>query len=74
MGISQVPMHIHSRSPACIGDTGRCWCVTRATRWRALRRYDVAEGTIETSDLETVDESGAWRGLQWLNAFEILVR
>lgn len=40
---------------------------------RVLRRYDVAEGTIETSDLETVDESGAWRGLQWLNAFEILV-
>lgn len=35
--------------------------------------YDVAAGSVETSDLETLDESGAWRGLQWLNAFEILV-
>ena len=36
--------------------------------------YDVAEERTETSDLETLDETGAWRGLQWLNAFEILVR
>ena len=36
--------------------------------------YDVAEDRTETSDLETLDETGAWRGLQWLNAFEILVR
>ena len=36
--------------------------------------YDVAEDCTETSDLETLDETGAWRGLQWLNAFEILVR
>ncbi len=35
--------------------------------------YDVAAGRVETSDLETLDESGAWRGLQWLNAFEVLV-
>ena len=35
--------------------------------------YDVAEDRTETSDLETLDETGAWRGLQWLNAFEILV-
>ncbi len=35
--------------------------------------YDVAAGSLENSDLETLDESGAWRGLQWLNAFEILV-
>lgn len=35
--------------------------------------YDIAEGRSETLDLETLDESGAWRGLQWLNAFEILV-
>ena len=35
--------------------------------------YDVAEERTETSDLETLDETGAWRGLQWLNAFEILV-
>jgi hypothetical protein len=35
--------------------------------------YDLGEGRTETSDLETLDESGAWRGLQWLNAFEILV-
>lgn len=35
--------------------------------------YDVAAGSVETSDFETLDESGAWRGLQWLNAFEILV-
>ena len=36
--------------------------------------YDVAEDRTETSDLETLDETGAWRGLQWLNAFEILVK
>ena len=36
--------------------------------------YDVAAGSMETSELDTLDESGAWRGLQWLNAFEILVR
>ena len=35
--------------------------------------YDVAEDRTENSDLETLDETGAWRGLQWLNAFEILV-
>ena len=35
--------------------------------------YDVAEDRTETSDLETLDETGAWRGLQWLNAFDILV-
>lgn len=35
--------------------------------------YDVAEDRTETSDLETLDETGLWRGLQWLNAFEILV-
>ncbi len=35
--------------------------------------YDVAEDRTATSDLEALDETGAWRGLQWLNAFEILV-
>jgi hypothetical protein len=35
--------------------------------------YDVKEGMDRSSELEPVNDSGAWQQLQWLNAFQVLV-
>jgi hypothetical protein len=35
--------------------------------------YDVAEGMNRSTELDSVDENGAWQQLQWLNAFQVLV-
>lgn len=71
------------------GDISRWWLVLKEVRRQAARHlqaaglkelegdgvwYDVKESMNIPSDLEPVADSGRWQQLQWLNAFQVLVR
>lgn len=71
-------------------DTNRWWLILKEVRRQAARHiqaaglkelegdgvwYDVKESmNVPSGDLEPVADSGRWQQLQWLNAFQVLVR